>query len=108
MHWHDVTLPKEHGELELRDAQLNNVAMLGKLVDIFLHEQHKSWVQALSQQYLVEKSILAGIYKNVDSYILKGISGAMELVCDGFHPQLGNDGSSIWYDDWLGSKKLCH
>lgn len=50
--WGDVSCPKAEGELGLRSARHNNVALLGKLVDNLLHDHDKVWVRALTKKIL--------------------------------------------------------
>lgn len=106
--WGDVSCPKAEGGLGFHSARRNNVALLGKLVDNLLHDHNKVWVRALTEKYVPDKLILHGEYSQGDSYIWKGIIRAKNDIKDGFQPLLGNGGSSFWYDDWLGSGKLCN
>lgn len=50
--WSNVVQLKDWGELSLRKAKSNNVAMLGKHVWELLHHPNKLWVQLLSNKYL--------------------------------------------------------
>lgn len=103
-----MSRPKAEGGLGLRSARLNNVALLGKLVENLLHDHDKVWVQALTEKYFPDKLSLNGDYKHGDSLIWKGIIHAKNEIKAGFHPLLGDGGFSLWYDDWLGTEKLCH
>ena len=46
--WCEVTCPKSDGGLGIRSARMNNVALLGKLVEDLLQHNDKFWVQVLS------------------------------------------------------------
>lgn len=63
VYWEEVTRLKELGGLELRSTRVNNIAMLGKLVEDLLHDREKHWVLALSQKYLGNNIALDGNYK---------------------------------------------
>lgn len=69
VYWEEVTRLKELGGLELRSTRVNNIAMLGKLVEDLLHDREKPWVLALSQKYLGNNIALDGNYKAGNSYI---------------------------------------
>ncbi|XP_057446239.1 uncharacterized protein LOC130738288 [Lotus japonicus] len=105
--WHAVTQPKEEGGLGLRSARLNNIAMLGTLVDNLLHDGTKPWVRAISEKYLKTDGVLQGKYRSGDSYVWKSIVRAMDHVGGGFQPFLGDGLSSVWYANWLGTGRLC-
>ncbi|GAB2261587.1 hypothetical protein Droror1_Dr00002584, partial [Drosera rotundifolia] len=68
----------------------------------------KMWVQALSQKYLKNDSVLMANYHHGDSYIWKGIVKAREAIGHDFGVRLGARNSSFWYFNWLGTGKLCN
>lgn len=105
--WDEIIKPKEHGGLGLRSARLNNIAMLGSLVEDLLHHNGKPWVTALSQKYLKPDGVLQGAYKSGDSYIWRSITRAIEYVGPSFKPLLGDGSSSMWYVNWMGTGRLC-
>lgn len=68
--WEEITRPKENGGLGLRSTRLNNIAMLGKLVENLLHDRGKLWVLALTHKYLGNDIVLDGEYRQGNSYII--------------------------------------
>ncbi|KAK7286677.1 hypothetical protein RJT34_21847 [Clitoria ternatea] len=60
---------------------LNNLAMLGKLIEDLLHANNKSWVQVVAEKYLVGNSTFAGVYKPADSYH-GNVTSLYSLYCE--------------------------
>lgn len=106
--WREVNQRKEEGGLGVRSSRLNNVALLGKLVEELVHDSGKFWVTTLAHKYLQHESVLEGKYKPGDSYIWRSIVRAKNSVTQGFKPLMGSGESSLWYDNWLGTGKLCN
>lgn len=69
----DITYPKTMGGLGIRSTRLNNITMLGKLVDDLLHDKGQLWVRSLVDKYLSNDHILISNFKSGDSYIWRGI-----------------------------------
>lgn len=83
------------------------MALLGKLVEDLVHEPDNVLVKVLSHKYLHAESVLVGQCKQSDSYIWRGIMRAKNNVMQGYQAFLGDGRSSFWYDNWLGTGKLC-
>lgn len=55
--WCDITCPKMVGGLGIRSARVNNMALLGNLLEDIIRHPHKFWVQVLSQKYLTRETV---------------------------------------------------
>ena len=67
--WKDMICSKAEGGLGLRSTRVNNIAMLGKLIEHLLHDRGKLWVQAISQKYLSNSLVFTGSYSQGLTYI---------------------------------------
>ena len=47
-----ITLPKLLGGLGVRDSQVANTTLLGKMIWDILHSPEKHWVHVLKEKYL--------------------------------------------------------
>ena len=105
--WNKVTTPKRHGGLGIRDAHCTNLAHLGKLVWSLLHDDHKVWTAMLKHKYFRNSRVLDGSHVGHQSYICQSIIKTITALRDGFHWSMGKGDASVWYDNWLGSARLC-
>ncbi|KAK7293435.1 hypothetical protein RJT34_16300 [Clitoria ternatea] len=94
--WKEIVLPKDKGGLGLRSTRENNIALLGKLIDAFLHDRGKWWVQVLAKKYLGPNAMLAGTYKAGDTYVWKGIIKAVKELGQGFRSATGSRHMGRW------------
>lgn len=62
----------------------------------------------MTEKYFPNKLVLSGEYKQGDSYIWKEIVTEKNGIKKGFRSLLGDRSCSLWYDDWMGSKKSCY
>lgn len=95
-------LPKNLGGIGIRDAELANTALLGKLVSDCLQGYDKLWIQVLFAKYLGKNSILDVEAKLNSSYFWRGLLKARDDLRHGFSFKLGQGQSSFWYSDWSG------
>lgn len=52
VNWNNITCPKMHGGLGIREAHSNNVALLGKLIWNLLNDREKLSSQVLLNKYV--------------------------------------------------------
>lgn len=106
--WQKVSKPKEARGLGVRVARVANVALLSKMVWKILRKENTVWQELIQAKYLRSQSLLDCVAKLGDSPAWKGILRCTEIIKPFFRWRIG-DGNSIsfWYDNWLGSGRIC-
>ncbi|KAL2331332.1 hypothetical protein Fmac_018913 [Flemingia macrophylla] len=102
--WNKITKSKSNGGFGVRFAQLQNVAMLGKLIWDLLRG-NKLWVSVLLQKYVNEANVFQACGRR-GLPIWNAIVKAMKWLANGFHMRLGNGASNLWGVSWLSTIPL--
>lgn len=107
--WKQVVEPKKDCGLGIREARLNNEAMLAKLVWKILKSEKSVWLEMVQAKYLKGECILHISPKNGDSPLWKGILKVASKLRSSFRWKIGN-GRTIHFcmDIWFGDSELCH
>ena len=96
-----ITLPKLLGGLGVRDSQVANTTLLGKMIWDILHSPEKHWVHVLKEKYLRGGGfyiLLVGL-KLGSSYIWRSFLKAWDNLQEGFQTCFGDGQSSLCYSD---------
>ncbi|OVA13713.1 hypothetical protein BVC80_1765g3 [Macleaya cordata] len=102
LNWNVFLKSKEEGGLGVRDMNVVNCAMLGKLVWRFITEPELAWVKLLKARYLKGADFWSHKSPQTASCIWKGILSIRDCIKNNVIWIIG-DGCSvnIWQDPWV-------
>lgn len=99
--WHTVCLPKDEGDLGLRNFSVWNQVMCLKFIWLLLSKSPSLWVVWHWSEHLTEKSFWSIEASATDSWAWKKLLDLRPLALQFCKTRLGNGkDASFWFDVW--------